>query len=104
MKRCLTCKWYDSARWHVCECPKMFYGYRKTKGDDEPDAVKIEDDEGWGMIVGPEFGCVHHQSKWMDAGLVQAKQVHEDIVHERPCGNPACTECYGDEPRISERS
>jgi hypothetical protein len=23
------------------------------------DAVNIEDDEGWGWVTRPEFGCVH---------------------------------------------
>jgi hypothetical protein len=25
------------------------------------DGLWIENDEGWGWIVGPEFGCVHFQ-------------------------------------------
>jgi hypothetical protein len=38
----------------------MQYGYCEDLR--EPDGVLIEDDAGWGMLVGPEFGCVHHQA------------------------------------------
>ena len=45
-----------------CICPKMLYGY-SAKYDEgvvlEPDEVQIENDEGWGMVPGPEFGCIH---------------------------------------------
>lgn len=60
--RCKTCKWYDPSNWHECQCPKMVYGYSgRTKRD--PDGLSVEDDEGWGMIPGPEFGCIHHEEK-----------------------------------------
>jgi hypothetical protein len=67
MFSCKTCYWYmnddlpDSCR--ICKCPKMFYGYRRRDGDQARDAVQIEDDEGWGMIPGPDFGCIHHKDK-----------------------------------------
>jgi hypothetical protein len=41
----------------------MLYGYAFTPDECQPpDVVRIEDDEGWGMIPGPEFGCVHGES------------------------------------------
>jgi hypothetical protein len=64
--KCKTCKWYNATARicyeRVCSCQKMVYGYGYT---DEPknDEVEIEDDEGWGMIPGPEFGCIHHEEK-----------------------------------------
>jgi hypothetical protein len=37
----------------------MVYGYKARKqGRDE---LHVEDDEGWGMIPGPKFGCIHHE-------------------------------------------
>jgi hypothetical protein len=47
----------------MCHSPKVFYGYQKQEGDDAPDALKVEDDEDWGMYPGPKFGCVHHEEK-----------------------------------------
>ena len=44
---------------YVCSCPKMIYGYGNDFGEDK-DALRVEDDEGWGMIPGPKFGCIHH--------------------------------------------
>lgn len=44
-----------------CVSPKMDYGYGPKSH--EPDHVHIENDEGWGMIPGPEFGCIHFEEK-----------------------------------------
>jgi hypothetical protein len=62
MTFCKDCKHYDPVSRHRCTCPKMFYGYGREEGDDAPDALVVEDDEGWGMIPGPEFGCVHGEA------------------------------------------
>ena len=49
---------------HTCEHPKFIFEYLS---DDEirarmaPDGLVIEFDEGWGWVVGPEFGCVHFE-------------------------------------------
>lgn len=65
MFSCKTCHWYmndalpDSGR--ICKCPKMIYGYSVAKAC--RDSVCIEDDEGWGMIPGPDFGCIHHMER-----------------------------------------
>lgn len=45
-----------------CDCPKFFYGYH-SYNDTPDDGAFIEDDEGWGMMVGPEFGCVNWEQK-----------------------------------------
>lgn len=59
--RCKTCQHYKPTDTVACKCPKMLYGYG-AKTLDEPDQVRIENDEGWGMIPGPEFGCIHHEA------------------------------------------
>lgn len=46
----------------TCQCPKFHYGYSKAEIW-TPDMVTIEDDEGWGMLTGPKFGCVHWNIK-----------------------------------------
>lgn len=59
--RCQTCRWFNNGGWYVCDCPKMIYGYKtKVVADDE---VAVENDENWGMIPGPNFGCIHHKEK-----------------------------------------
>lgn len=77
---CETCKYFfpieiysyegkkkNHIAWEIygsCECPKMHYEYgiveimRKEEGKD---CIQIENDEGWGMRVGPKFGCIHHE-------------------------------------------
>lgn len=66
--RCATCdNWGnnrnyaedDGARIKSCNCPKFVYGYHYDKGDVPNDGAAIEDDEGWGMLTGSEFGCIH---------------------------------------------
>jgi len=43
----------------TCINPNNLFGYQY---DGPPvDGVHIEDDEGWGWSVGPEFGCVKFQ-------------------------------------------
>lgn len=65
MKRCKTCNWYQNDAlpdtMKTCKCPKMLYGYGARSAG--ADGVNIEDDEGWGMVPGPDFGCIHHASK-----------------------------------------
>lgn len=41
------------ARWHVT--------YRDVEL--APNECQVESDEGWGMIIGPEFGCVLWEAK-----------------------------------------
>lgn len=38
-------------------CSRWHTGYRKIEGI-KSNEVHIEDDEGWGAEVGPDFGCV----------------------------------------------
>ncbi len=64
MTLCENCIYYnDPNSLHSCSCPKMFYGYGRQEGDKTPDAVRIENDEEWGMIPGPKFGCIHGAPK-----------------------------------------
>ena len=56
--KCKTCKYWDTEK--TCGCPKMRTGYGTDLADLKPDEVLIEDDEGWAWVVGPEFGCIHH--------------------------------------------
>jgi hypothetical protein len=39
----------------------MIYGYYGINADN--DGLLVEDDEGWGMSPGPNFGCIHWSPK-----------------------------------------
>lgn len=73
--RCKTCTHYvasdadPGAEHGKCVSPKFVRGYAAYFGPlapydmhdaVAPDGVMVEDDEGWGFYVGPDFGCVHH--------------------------------------------
>ena len=45
-------------KYRTCDHSKVQLGYQ-SRDTIETDGVRIENDEGWGWIVGPEFGCVH---------------------------------------------
>ena len=70
MHNCKDCKWWvvakdghgDDTKYHTCDSPKAQTGYVPWDTV-EDDGVLIEDDEGWGWIVGPEFGCVHFEPR-----------------------------------------
>ena len=42
-----------------CACQKMHYGYNIRNAEVKSDECRIEDDECWGMLTGPDFGCIH---------------------------------------------
>lgn len=76
--KCRTCVHYkpiaasvDSAEHGECESPKFVKGYHAAFAPHDydewwqpmsPDGVHVENDEGWGFHVGPNFGCVHWAS------------------------------------------
>ena len=72
MNTCETCKYWGHSRNHAadegqrlksCIAPKIEYGYGVDEDDIPGDGAHIEDDEGWGMVTGPKFGCVLHEQK-----------------------------------------
>lgn len=60
---CKTCKYYDTGSHHKCVAPLVSYGYGKVPKDVRQKGLHVEDDEGWGMIPGPDFGCILHEGK-----------------------------------------
>lgn len=67
MNRCKTCKhwlvdrdyWPHEERLRSCASPGWLMGYNHKAVDVPDDGVLVENDEGWGVMMGPEFGCVH---------------------------------------------
>ena len=71
MGHCKDCKWRveikdDEVRapagFLTCNQPKALLGYDHAK-DMPVDGVWIENDEGWGWFVGPDFGCINFEIK-----------------------------------------
>jgi hypothetical protein len=64
MPACRTCKWFQIPGVdHTCSSPKMIYGYNSKRKGSATDCVEVENDEGWGMIPGPDFSCKHYEFK-----------------------------------------
>lgn len=68
MKTCWTCKYWGNhsvnrapPHFRGCDCPKHCTGYHVDHVPD--DGMLAEDDEGWGFVTGPDFGCVNHEPK-----------------------------------------
>jgi len=74
---CKNCKYWDTERIAVratppqgmghCENPIIHEGYYYAKYAASDRAIYtsgaiIEDDEGWGWFVAPNFGCVHFEA------------------------------------------
>lgn len=63
--RCKLCVHYKPhhsyTQFMVCVSSHITKGYVQMKPS--IDGVHVEDDEGWGMIVGPDYGCVHFSQK-----------------------------------------
>ncbi len=76
MNICKSCKHWEShennkpyraalANLGDCSCPKFVSGYYPNT---EPvpvglDGILVEEDEGWCFYTGPEFGCIHWETK-----------------------------------------
>lgn len=72
-KTCDRCKFwgYLSRYGHLidgplgrCNSPKFILGYSHVDDQEAmPDGVRVEDDEGWGFVTAPKFGCIHWAEK-----------------------------------------
>lgn len=65
MKQCRTCKYFEFPHWdgpeNLGRCKRWHVGYHVNETDVANNEAWVEDDEGWGMRLGPEFGCVLHE-------------------------------------------
>jgi hypothetical protein len=59
MERCKNCKFRDVSGYCINE--KLSEDYGQTD-DEKQDMLLYDYSESGGFWVGPEFGCVHHQS------------------------------------------
>lgn len=69
MNTCKVCKFWGnrsddiSLRLKSCDAPKIKYGYGNDFSEIADNGALIEDDEGWGMLTGPDFGCVLYETR-----------------------------------------
>lgn len=64
--RCKTCKHWSldtSSPIGFGECSRWNYGYYVSLDKIASHEVIVENDEGWGAMIGPNFGCVLHEAK-----------------------------------------
>lgn len=54
---CRDCKYYQDNDRNGHWCSRWRYGYHAHPLI-APNDIIVEDDEGWGADMGPEFGCV----------------------------------------------
>jgi len=64
---CKDCKYWSIAEYRepfgFCASSKWIGGYQTKETNLSADMCHYEDDEGWGFVTGPEFGCIHHEVK-----------------------------------------
>ena len=63
--RCVNCKFYSSNDEIHGDCSNdnFFIGYGNAFIGEyiKDNGVQVEGDEGWGFMVGKNFGCIHFQ-------------------------------------------
>lgn len=67
METCKTCRhwmvWKD-IKASSCNAPGIIRGYDSDRYDRlAPNGALVEDDEGWAIETGPDFGCVLHEPR-----------------------------------------
>jgi hypothetical protein len=75
-KTCKTCRFwghpideYRSGGWErlgTCSSPLFLRGYTISVEEIPDNGALIEDDEGWGIYTGPDFGCIGHEERSTD--------------------------------------
>lgn len=63
---CGTCRYWGGRAIHwntpqlrTCASPYILYGYRVAQAREHTDAAAVEMHEGWALLTGPAFGCIH---------------------------------------------
>jgi len=46
-----------------CDAPAILRGYGVREDEVPINGALVEDDEGWGILTGPYFGCVLHKDR-----------------------------------------
>lgn len=68
-QRCGTCRHWGMRATHwntmlhrTCDSPQVLYGPARGQGRASPRAAIVEMQEGWGLLTGPQWGCVHWEA------------------------------------------
>lgn len=62
-RSCISWKPYETSGFGTCDNPNWRKGYHIQYKDMKSNQLIVENDEGWGFMTGPDFGCVHHKSR-----------------------------------------
>ena len=68
--RCADCKHFEPETGALAKlwpghghCSRWHQSYGENPAEMKPNDAWVESDEGWGNMVGPEFGCVLFERK-----------------------------------------
>ena len=75
MNTCKTCTYWAiigldtdiQLRLRTCRAPEIKFGYGVEDDEVSDNGAVVEDDEGWGIRTGPDFGCVLHEERSVKA-------------------------------------
>jgi len=96
--RCSTCRhWITHPDFgppardlRTCNSPKTAKGYHSEL---PTGGIIVEDDEGWGIEVSADFGCVNHEPKTEGASSDEEEFAHRVLRGDCPCAQ--CQERKG---------
>lgn len=66
---CGRCRFYapeDGKAYGDCTSPKIYKGYgegARLRFEADPEGILVEDDEGWSILVGKDFGCINFKDR-----------------------------------------
>jgi hypothetical protein len=65
---CKDCKFYNPRNYQplLGSCNRWLTGYHLELSAIKSNEVLVESDEGWCMLMGPDFGCVLFEPKTKD--------------------------------------
>jgi hypothetical protein len=71
METCKTCRHFTPEPNYprgFGSCDRWTQGYGYSPEDLKSNEVLVENDEGWAMVCGPDFGCVLHEAPTLRQG------------------------------------
>jgi hypothetical protein len=99
---CLTCmhwgqrvSYWNTPTHRTCASPYILYGEKVQQALEFSDAAVVEAYKGWGMLTGPDFGCIH----WEAGGTANPPGDHPAMQSAHPDAAPATPPQEPDTPR-----
>lgn len=111
--RCRTCQYWridpdDPAFWLEKHGVRCCYKWERGYADIEPsrDGALVENDEGWGAVTGPDFGCIQHSELQQPEPALLTPQMREALdrlnamVDARRAAGDKAAHYYGSGDRV----